>query len=313
MNLFYFLVMCLFLSTIMAFNKCVLENTNKPQLPRGTAMFGPKKIPQTGPYAVEEGNIPFVPGLTQGKPYTAGIVYPKNPKSGEKFPFLSFAHGTTASAPLSDYNTLLHMVASYGFIIVAVRSCPVIECASMFARDQVAAITACSQNKTYLHPSLKNADFETVGVFGHSMGGMSTLAAAGGGGTLNIDPAKYNIKAAVSQHPCQDKWDTGNGVKVPTMFTAGSVDKICADGCSARFFAEVPSNVPKILFDIKGADHFEPTNIGNNCEDEAVALFLSCHLRNENCDKVYGTSGKEICSQITIGHSLFNCTVSGHA
>merc|ERR1719219_1214076 len=99
------------------------------------------------------------------------------------------------------------------------------------------------------------------------MGGMSTLAAAGGG--VNIDPSKYNIKAAVSQHPCQDAWENGKGVKVPIMFTAGSVDKICADGCSAKFFNAVPLEYPKILFDLKGVDHFEPTNIGDNSELEA--------------------------------------------
>jgi len=309
MFLSYFFFLNLIFPLTFAFNKCVLgsiENFTWPQ--KETMKLGPKQAPQKGPYTVSEGKIPLIPGLTMGRPYNADIVYPKQIKTGEKFPFISFAHGTGARDPINDYKVALTTVASYGFVIVASRSCPIIECATPFVHDQLQVITACSQNKT-LHPALATADFSIVGVFGHSMGGMSTLAAAGGG--LGVDPSKYNIKAAVSQHPCQDGMDNGRDVKIPIMFTAGSVDKICEDGCSAQFFDAVPSKYPKILFDIKGADHFEPTNLGNNCEVEAVALFLSCHLRNENCDKVYGSTGKAICSQLPIGHSMFNCTVSG--
>merc|ERR1711907_833931 len=67
----------------------------------------------------------------------------------------------------------------------------------------------------------------------------------------------------------------------------------------------------KILFDVAGANHFEPTSFGKNSEVPAVALFLSCHLRNENCDKVYGTDGKAICKQIYAGDTLGDCRVEG--
>lgn len=308
---FFFLALSLFLSTTWAFNPCVLEGTNQHQQERVLRLGPAQQAPALGPYKTQEGNIPHMPGLTMGGQSSAGVVYPTPKTAGEKFPFISFAHGTGVSQPLVDYKTALHTVASYGFIVVAVRTCPKLECASPFSHDQLQAITAC-KNNTKLHKSLATADFSTVGVFGHSMGGMSTLACAGGGGG-KIDPSRWNIKAAVSQHPCQDVWTNGRGVKIPIMFTAGSVDKICADGCSAQFFAAVPSKHPKVLFDIKGVNHFEPTNIGDNCEMEAVALFLSCQLRGDNCDKVYGTSGKEICSQLPKRHSMFNCTVQGHS
>ena len=52
----------------------------------------------------------------------------------------------------------------------------------------------------------------------------------------------------------------------------------------------------------QGASHFEPTGLGDNSEVPAAALFLSCHVKGEHCDKVYaheGTSGWAICDQIT--------------
>ena len=32
--------------------------------------------------------------------------------------------------------------------------------------------------------------------------------------------------------------------------------------------------------------HLEPTGAGDNSEVEGIALFLSCWIRGENCDKV---------------------------
>merc|ERR1712178_671691 len=113
-----------------------------------------------------------------------------------------------------------------------------------------------------------------------------------------------NIKAAVSQHPCWDINMNASPVRLPIMFTAGSSDKICEDGCAARFFDQITGSPSKIMYDVKGASHFEPTGAGNNCEVPGVAYFLSCWLRNENCDKVYGSSGSAICNQMPFGSSL---------
>jgi len=65
-----------------------------------TVKLGPKQAPQKGPYTVSEGKIPLIPGLTMGKPYSADIVYPKQETPDEKFPFISFAHGTGARDPI---------------------------------------------------------------------------------------------------------------------------------------------------------------------------------------------------------------------
>merc|ERR1712048_584585 len=140
---------------------------------------------------------------------------------------------------------------------------------------------------------------------------MATLGSVGGAGTqCRADPA-LNIKVAVSQHPCQDLFENGAPIKVPIMFTAGSADTICEDGCAQKYHDQIKSSPSKIMFNVRGASHFEPTSFGTNSEVPAVALFLSCWLRDENCDKVYGSSGKAICDQIAAGASLAECTVTG--
>lgn len=193
--------------------------------------------------------------------------------------------------------------------MVAPDTCSVKACYSKFSADQVATISACKANTT-LHPGLTHASFEKVGVFGHSMGGMSSLACAGGS-PLGINPAHYGIAAAVSMHTCQDyllNRGAGN-VAVPILFTAGDADKICADGCAAKFYDSV-TYPQKAFLDITNAQHSDPTNMGQNREDEAVALYLSCHLKAEECDKVYGPSGKALCGQVQGGNAS-TCEVKG--
>lgn len=265
----------------------------------------------TGPYQVKTGTISRIPGLSQGGPYAGYVVYAEPKSPGEKLPFISFAHGTTAggSGLLFDYSVVLKLVASYGFVIVAAESCPMIECFSGYCKDQMATIRACLKNPS-LHPALASADFSKVGVYGHSMGAMATLGSVGGSASCREDPT-LNIKVAVSQHPCSDPMENASPISVPIMFTAGSSDRICADGCAQKYFNQITRSPSKIMFDVRGASHFEPTGMGSNSEVPAIAYFFSCWLRDENCDKVYGNSGKAICNQIAAGASLSECTVTG--
>merc|ERR1711988_497734 len=106
---------------------------------------------------------------------------------------------------------------------------------------------------------------------------MATIGSVGGSKSCRYD-SSLNIKAAVSQHPCWDISMEASPVKIPIMFTAGSVDKICEDGCAQRFYDQIKSSPSKIMFDVSGANHFEPTGMGSNSEVPAVAYFLSCWL-----------------------------------
>ncbi len=109
---------------------------------------------------------------------------------------------------------------------------------------------------------------------------------------------------------CQDAYITGKNVEVPILFTTGRMDSIWADGCAEKFYAGV-TKASKVLFNIKGAGHFEPSNMGDNSEKNTIAYFFSCWIKGESCDKVCGCSGKEICKTGMPGHILTECKVEG--
>ena len=87
-----------------------------------------------------------IPGLVTGGS-TALLIYPSNSACGlGGCPLISFAHGT--DIPPSDYTRLLGTVASQGFVVVAIESCPRGECPGSGSprgewEDQLTAIDAC--------------------------------------------------------------------------------------------------------------------------------------------------------------------------
>jgi hypothetical protein len=260
-----------------------------------------------GKYQTNFGKIYKLPGLTMGGPYSAAIVWPTPQNEDEKFPVLSFAHGTLVGSVYPEsataYKRVFEAVASFGFIIVAPDSCPAVECFSAYSKDQLAALKAVKENPS-LHPSLATADFGSTGVFGHSMGAMSTIVSDG-------KASEYGIKAAVSMHTCSDLGIHSASAEMPLLFTTGSADKICGSQCTDLYYPGVKAS--KALFNIKGANHFEPSNTGDASERYAIAYWFACHIKGEQCDRVYGTSGKALCDQLPSGHSLADCKVSGKA
>ena len=108
--------------------------------------------------------IKNLPGLTIGGAANAYIYYPEAALKGdEKFPFISFAHGTSVGGWLPGvpvaYGSLLDLVASQGFIIMAPTTCPSLECFSDY-KDQLARITAAKTHPE-LHASLASATLRT--------------------------------------------------------------------------------------------------------------------------------------------------------
>lgn len=300
-------------------NQCLRSNIQPQPLSERFAGFTSKaslaSLPY-GPYTVKVDTIGNIPGLSLGAPYSAYIIYPEPKSKEEKFPFLSFAHGTTAGGVKlhSDYKDDLDMVASYGFVIVAAESCPLIECYSGYCKDQQQTIRACA-NDPSLHPALMTADFSKVGVYGHSMGAMATIGSVGGSPSRCSDEPSLNIKVAVSQHTCEERTSgytmNASSIHVPILFTAGSNDNLCQDGCAQTYYNQITHSPFKAMFNVEDGTHFDPTGTGAHKELPAVAYFLSCHLRNENCEKVYGSSGTAICDQVLSGGKLFSCQVSG--
>jgi len=250
-----------------------------------------------GPYKTDHASISPFPNLSTGKPNTASIWYPTGTNKSMTFPFLSFAHGADEGGvlpnPEYEYEALLKLVASYGFIIIVPDSC--IGMCYDYYKDQLSAIATCRKN-TSLHPILQQADFTKVGVFGHSMGAMASLIAAGA--LSSVNPKDYNIKGAVSMHPCGFPLNPPHPelISVPILFTAGSADVVCEDDCAYSFYKKI-TKTDRIYLDISGIGHMDPCTGGDMHEHMVVTYFLTCTVRNEHCDAIWGGSGKQICTQ----------------
>jgi len=160
-------------------------------------------------------------GLVGGGSQDAILTYPETPFPGHKYPLISFAHGTGAAPRY--YQGLMDAVSKEGFIVVAVESCPFARCRNGYL-DIVKAIEVCKDGTA--HPKgkpgekvepLAHADFDSVGIFGHSMGGGYVTAIATDGG--------HNIKCGASLHgsPCGSYHS--EAPRIPMLYTAGSTDR----------------------------------------------------------------------------------------
>ncbi len=116
-----------------------------------------------GPFSVASENV-VVGGYVCGGNQGAVVYYPTD---HDKSPLISFAHGFTAGGEsvAVDYNPLLKGVASWGYVIVALKSAPKNYC-NRETEDQIHSLDWA---KTSKFASRIDWDKPT-GVMGHSMG-----------------------------------------------------------------------------------------------------------------------------------------------
>jgi hypothetical protein len=228
-----------------------------------------------------------VSGLVAGEYEDAWIIYPYN-TTDMTFPLLSFAHGKTAGgdALKPSYVNLLTHTASFGFVVIAPRSCPTNYCAD-FYKDQLRCIDAVQEGLA--SPGVNLVDWSRpVGVFGHSMGGAASVISASTDG--------YGIGAAFFLHPYSDHLRGADKILVPAVHATGSDDKICpSDGVKDGF--EANPYHPKVFAEIEGANHLEPNTVGG-LWDPFVPRMMMCHLNNDDeaCEVIYGSTSQSLCS-----------------
>jgi dienelactone hydrolase len=80
----------------------------------------------------------------------------------------------------------------------------------------------------------------------------------GGGGTLLAAEHTPSLKAAMAICPWNPTYNY-KGVKVPALFFAGTADTL-AGGQSQGFYQSIAESVPKLLWEVSGADHFYANN-----------------------------------------------------
>jgi len=100
------------------------------------------------------------------------VFYPGCMPDGEKFPLLTWANGTCAMP--EGYGPLLRTVASYGYIVVAANSVQT----GSGAQQRKAIDFMLAENDKMGSKFYQKIDADKIGGFGHSQGGMSTVAAA---------------------------------------------------------------------------------------------------------------------------------------
>jgi hypothetical protein len=203
------------------------------------------------------------------------------------FPFVVFLHALTmkGSAMINGYSDLITNVAKKGFIVLTCLSFPVVTPANTpgWVKDHI--------NGAKHHIKLTDADFEKVGVFGHSMGGGATVHA------IASIPSDYHIKVGVAIHPWQreDKDPIPSEVKVPMMYLTGTKDTNVKDSLVKHMYEETKTS--KVYANGKGFNHMAPLNkpLGNGIWPPYVAAFLSCYLHSSqpDCGKVHYSLAKD--------------------
>lgn len=263
---------------------CATKENNPNIIAGVAAKLSPYPAPPTAD--VQFDMISSIPGLTGGAPNSAVLVYPTNAiESDELLPVVSFAHGTGTGSGNNlelGYHTDLASIAARGFIVIAPKSCPVIECGAGYSHDQLAVLAAVKSEGAKLHPVLSKADTSRTAVVGHSMGAMASVLSASATYT-----GQYSIKAAVAQHSCIDTTKgqpaSAATINVPILFTTGGLDTICPSIYTTYLYDYVN---PSLRFSLSWntATHDEPVDGVGMLRDVApTADFLSCAVKGEGC------------------------------
>lgn len=234
------------------------------------------------------------------------VWYPDNGATGQKFPFLSYAHGYTdgTTHPLvGKLGELLTALSSYGYIVAAHVSCDK-GCSdgatlsgdpkgyANYYKQQLAVIDWA---KTQTDEIFSTANFTPgVGVAGHSMGGQATLYSSSEHGS------GHGIKAAVMHHPYTHSFPAP---VVPFLAMSGTTDNTAPISmCQGFFDAEGASPVRGIVNKV-GVGHQEPCS-GSNVAN--VAKFTAAWFKlfvdntpeadgNDYNELVFGTGTSSLC------------------
>ena len=158
------------------------------------------------------------------------------------FPFVVYSHGSGGQSFVASF--LTEDIASHGYVVLSANH------AGNTAADQLLATSVTEDQNDFLrpnvveaeinwalaqssgsasaYPALKGAiDEKRIGLVGHSYGGYTALATAGGhtgpAGTIESDP---RIKAVVGHAPYTRRLSDSElaGIKIPVMLMVGTKD-----------------------------------------------------------------------------------------
>jgi dienelactone hydrolase len=239
------------------------------------------------------------------------IAYPSNAADGEKFPLIVYAHGAAGGGvDMLAYEKHLGDLASYGFVVIAPKSC-FMGCSPPKEEEPGANSPDFCYGKwpSFVYENTRALDWAKnqtdefaslidwsagAGVAGHSMGGevVSQLAS-------KEFAEAYNIKAAVCEH-CLMCIKTGDLVSTPAMYMTGTLDYEVAPKKVKKAFT-LDTAVPKSYRNQKGKGHLEMLNLEvqyNPAVASHAAAFFNVWLKGDKdvyYNQVYGTGDDSFC------------------
>jgi len=268
----------------------------------------------TARFPGQKPDVPM-PHLRQGTK-SAMVMCPRNAKPGERFPVLGFAHGDTCSP--SDYAEAFEIMASYGFCVIAYRSC----LDDGNCDDGRADFTQMLQMLVYLDGMKPSDDLPInmslpISAAGHSTGGREMLMLAAlqnkePGYLLNTPEYKLltpelkamlpRIKAFCASHPDEmyadtnawsgeiDNPDPGHFriTDSPVFVWTGSQDDwIEPSNSSWRNFADYFETPERVFIDVRGEGHMSIAGWGTPYAPYPFVQFIRLYAFNDTSVKDY--------------------------
>jgi dienelactone hydrolase len=232
------------------------------------------------------------------------VFFPCSEENPASFPAIILAHGVGGRAEIDGLKGgPIRAVVSRGFIVIApytnvddTQTCN----SDTEYKDVLRAIEVSESNPT-LHKALPRVNWQSIGVWGNSMGGKTTPSAV-------AKSSDARIKAMVCAYGARQSSSVGN---MPSMYITGTDD----DSSS-------PADVMQQEFKSNSADHRVFLNLDHvghmgNLMDDWLATFLDCHVgmldtidRYQTCGQIYG-SDPAICQAAQFAEN--GCIVYGEA
>jgi hypothetical protein len=208
-----------------------------------------------------------------------------------------YHHGADGySDKMEDWLTEMSDIGSFIIIAPGTPSCGGSACGNVKAcqdlRDLYTALTQSKEHRE-LHAALAKADFDRVGVLGHSMGAKHLPTFV----SLHSDA---NIKAVVASHGGDSNTDALAGLSVPVMFTT-TADDTSSDRQPQIYNAFNTAGAGhKVFARLQSGGHMEPEkdqSAKGGQLGEMTSYFMSGHvnLNDEHKDRIYGTGSNTLC------------------
>ncbi|MDZ7675295.1 MAG: prolyl oligopeptidase family serine peptidase [Acidimicrobiales bacterium] len=205
----------------------------------------------------------LLPGVT----FTSDLSTVDAPPSGDgPFPLVVFSHG---SGGLRQQSTsIVETIASHGFVVVAPDHAGNTAIDQLLGTETERDITARNRvlDTRFLIDVVEAdglaselADADRVAVMGHSFGGYTALAVAGGAGDLPPDP---RVDAIVPLAPASGLLpdDSLAAIEVPMLIVTGSEDETTPVDDQSTRPLELAGG-PATFVEIEGGGHAVVTNI----------------------------------------------------